>query len=85
MVKKINIIGINAIGYNTSAGLIKNGTLVGAVEEERLNREKRTRKFPIQSINFLLKQNSLTLKDISHIAISWNPGVNLEKLNNNKI
>ena len=29
-----------------SASLLINGKLVGSIEEERLNREKRTRKFP---------------------------------------
>ena len=49
------ILGLNAIGFNTSASLVINGRIVGAVEEERLNREKRTRKFPILSLKYLLK------------------------------
>ena len=39
------ILGLNAYGFNTSATLLKNGILIGAIEEERLSREKRTRKF----------------------------------------
>ena len=81
--KRINIIGINAIGYNTSACLIQNGKLINAVEEERLTREKRTRKFPINAINFLLKNNNLKINDIDHLAVSWNPGINLEKFDKN--
>ena len=45
------ILGLNAIGINTSASLIIDNKLICAVEEERLNREKRTRKFPIRSTN----------------------------------
>ena len=41
------ILGINAIGFNTSASLIIKNKIIGAVEEERLNREKRTRKLEI--------------------------------------
>jgi predicted NodU family carbamoyl transferase len=48
------ILGLNAYGFNTSATLLKNGILIGAIEEERLSREKRTRKFPINSIKYLL-------------------------------
>ena len=44
------ILGINCFHTDTSACLIKNGKLVFAIEEERLNREKHTSKFPILSI-----------------------------------
>ena len=73
------IIGLNAIGFNTSATLIKNGKILAAVEEERLSREKRTRKFPTLSIKYLLKRYNLKIGDISAICISWNPLINLEK------
>ncbi len=73
------ILGLNAIGFNTSASLIVNGKIVGAIEEERLNREKRTRKFPILSTQYLLRENNIKLKDLDCICISWNPMINLEK------
>ncbi len=75
----MKILGLNAIGYNTSASLIINGKLKCSIEEERLTREKRTRKFPIKSINYILNKFTLKLEDIDAIAISWNPLINLEK------
>ena len=77
------ILGINSIGFNTSASLIINGKIVGAIEEERLNREKRTRKFPIHSIKYLLENNNLNFHDLDDIGISWNPMINLEKYQKN--
>tara|TARA_B100000941_G_C28500216_1_gene553647 strand:- start:458 stop:2155 length:1698 start_codon:yes stop_codon:yes gene_type:complete len=77
------ILGLNAIGFNTSASLIINGKIVGAIEEERLNREKRTRKFPILSIKYLLSQNKINLQDLDCICVSWNPLINLEKYQKN--
>ena len=77
------ILGLNSIGFNTSASLIINGKIVGAIEEERLNREKRTRKFPNYSIKYLLEKNNLNFKDIDDIGISWNPMLNLEKYQKN--
>ena len=73
------ILGLNAIGFNTSASLLKNGKLIGAIEEERLTRNKRTRSFPNLSIKYLLKKNNLKFKDIDAVGISWNPTINLEK------
>lgn len=78
--KKI-ILGLNAIGLNTSASLIIDNKILCAVEEERLTRQKRTRKFPIRSINYCLDKAKIKLSDLSAIAISWNPTINLEKFN----
>ena len=78
----MKILGLNSIGFNTSASLLINGKLVGSIEEERLNREKRTRKFPEKSIKYLLSNNNLTFNQIDALAISWNPLINLEKFDN---
>ena len=40
----MKILGLNSIGFNTSASLLINGKLVGSIEEERLNREKKNKK-----------------------------------------
>ncbi len=77
----MKILGLNTIGFNTSASLVINGKLIGSIEEERLNREKRTRKFPIKSISYLLNKNNLKFEQIDALAISWNPLINLEKFN----
>jgi carbamoyltransferase len=78
---KKTVLGLNTVGFNTSASLIINNKLVSAVEEERLSREKRTRRFPLKAINFCLKQAKLKYEDLSAIAISWNPAINLEHFN----
>tara|TARA_B100001059_G_C17800527_1_gene565893 strand:+ start:90 stop:1793 length:1704 start_codon:yes stop_codon:yes gene_type:complete len=77
------ILGLNAIGINTSASLIIDNKIISAIEEERLIRQKRTRKFPIESINYCLSNAKIKLSDLTAIAISWNPAINLEKFNSN--
>ena len=77
------ILGLNAVGINTSASLIIDNKIICAAEEERFSREKRTRKFPIKSIDFCLKKARIKMEDLSAIAISWNPIINLEKFNLN--
>ena len=47
-----NYIRFKFIGINTSAALSIDNKIICAVEEERLNRQKRTRKFPVKSIEF---------------------------------
>ena len=75
------IIGLNAIGFNTSACILIDGKIKAAVEEERLSRNKRTRLFPEKSIKYCLDFCGLKLQDIDAFAIAWNPLINLEKLN----
>lgn len=72
-------LGLNTIGYNTSASLIKDNKIVAAIEEERLSREKRTRKFPINAVHFCLDRANIKFEEIDSLAISWNPLINLEK------
>ena len=75
------ILGLNAIGINTSASIIKDNKIIAAVEEERLTRDKRTRNFPEKSIEFCLNKLNINITDLDYIAISWNPLINLEKFN----
>ena len=77
------ILGLNSIGFNTSATLLCNNKIVAAVEEERLSRDKRTRKFPAKAINFCLDKENIRLEDLEAIAISWNPIINLENFDTN--
>ena len=43
-------------GHDSSAALMVDGELVAAVEEERLNREKKTARFPAQAIEWVLRE-----------------------------
>ncbi len=81
MKKCIKILGINSAGFNTSAALLVDGKVLFAIEEERLIREKRTRKFPLHSINYILNKFKLKITDLDYIAVGWNPAINLEATN----
>jgi len=72
------ILGLNSAGFNTSAALLRDGHIVAAVEEERLTREKKTRKFPSASIRWVMQQGGVTWADLAAVAIAWNPAINLE-------
>ena len=69
----MNILGVNYGGHDTSAALIKNRKLICAFEEERFNKEKHTKKFPINSIKACLKSSNLKIEDIDYIALSTDP------------
>ena len=74
------ILGLSSSGYNTASVLLVDGNVIHAVEEERLVREKRTRRFPIAGIRAALDHAGLEFDDIDVVAVGWNPAINLEAL-----
>ena len=75
------ILGLNSGGPNSAAVLLADGKIVYAVEEERLIREKQTRRFPLNSIKSILKFSGIELEELDAVAINWNPAINLEAPN----
>ncbi|HPM77548.1 MAG TPA: carbamoyltransferase C-terminal domain-containing protein [bacterium] len=75
------VLGLDINDYNTSAALVGDDRLLAAVQEERLNREKRTRRFPVQAMNYCLRQAGIGLRDLAAVAVSVNPAIYLEALN----
>jgi carbamoyltransferase len=59
------------LGHDAGASLLVDGKLVAAVEEERLNREKKTSDFPVNSVRWCLEHAGLQFSDIDLFAIPW--------------
>ena len=73
------ILGLNYYFHDSTACIVKDGVLIAAIEEERLNRDKHTRNFPMLAIARCLKMAGLEHDDIDHIAVSIKPTHNLGK------
>ena len=73
------ILGLNAFHPDSSACLVIDGKLVGAVAEERLGiRNKHTMAFPENAIRWLLSDAGVRLSDVSHVAVARAPRANLK-------
>ena len=72
------ILGINKDHSDSSACLLINGNLIGAVAEERLgNRVKHDSSFPNNSIEWLINLANIKYSDIDIVAVSNNSLSNL--------
>ena len=80
MKKDTNIIGISCYYHDSAAALIQNGTVLCAIQEERLSRIKHDSSFPINSIKEILRVNKLNLSDIDYIVFYEKPFVKFERL-----
>ncbi|MGC0327184.1 carbamoyltransferase [Streptomyces sp. SAI-170] len=73
--ERLGATGINKhylLGHDAAAALLIDGRLVAAVEEERLNREKKTTDFPTNAINWCLEEAGITFDDVDLFAFPWN-------------
>ena len=76
----MNILGISAYYHDSAAALVKDGTIVGAVQEERYTRKKHDSRFPGQAIRYCLDHAGLALSDIDQIVFYDKPLVKFERL-----
>ena len=74
----MNILGLNADGYISSAALIQDGKVVAACPEERFTRIKQDRVFPSNAIGFCLNHAGISLTDVDAITVGWNPAINIK-------
>jgi len=77
----MHVLGLNDGEYNSSAALIRNGTVVAGAPEERFSRIKRTKQFPKSSIEYCLSKCDLKLSELDAIAQAWNPGAHWTQFN----
>jgi len=65
----MKILGISHL-HDSSAAIIIDGIIVAAAEEERFDRIKHSKNFPINAIKFCLEKPSLLINEIDEVCIS---------------
>ena len=74
------ILGISAYYHDSAAALIKDGFVISAAQEERFTRIKQDKSFPINSINFILNDNNISLNQIDAIIFYEKPYLKFKRL-----
>jgi carbamoyltransferase len=75
--KPTYILGLNSFHADASAVLLKDGELVAAVAEERLNRIKHFAGFPARAIQEVLDIGGIGVAEVDHIGINKDNKANL--------
>src|SRR5690606_24689760 len=76
---------INAAFHDCSASLVRDGVVIAAAEEERFTRVKHGKRpvpftvwqLPFHAINYCLKEAGIVLRDVEHVAYSYDPYMQL--------
>ena len=75
------MLGINSVYHDSSACLIQDGRITAAVEEERFNRIKHSKRarvdnpdeLPWAAIDWCLKAGGIAPAGVDHVAFSFDP------------
>ena len=74
------ILGISAYYHDSGVALIKNDSIICAVQEERFTRIKQDATFPKESIKYSLKEANISLEDIDYISFYDKPLLKFERI-----
>lgn len=66
-------LGLSGFAHEASCALLNDGKIVALIEEERLNREKHTWKFPQQAIAKCLEMGGITMEEVDDVTFFWQP------------
>ncbi|MCH8902744.1 MAG: carbamoyltransferase [Bacteroidetes bacterium] len=75
------VLGLNHGELNSSAAIVKDGKVIAGAAEERFNRQKRTKDFPIRSIEYCLSESGITMGECDYFTQAWNPAALWNKFN----
>ena len=62
---------------NSTVSLFRDGQVLNCISEERFTRVKNDESYPLNAINWILKENNISSKDLEKIVIAstkWGPG-----------
>jgi carbamoyltransferase len=71
----VNILGINCFSHDTAAALLQDGRPAAFIEQERFNRDKHTKAFPDDAIEFCLRTAGIEIGDVDAVAFAHRAGV----------
>jgi carbamoyltransferase len=75
-----SVLGISAFYHDSAAAIVINDTIIAAAQEERFTRKKHDANFPINAINYILKEANLKLSEIDYIVFYEKPFLKFERL-----
>jgi carbamoyltransferase len=77
----MHILGFNCFAHDAAAAIVRDGELLGLVEEERFVGKKHTGAFPVHSLRWCCDIAGVRPAELDHVVFYWNPKLaRLERL-----
>src|SRR5262245_57113101 len=74
------ILGISAFYHDSAAALVVDGQIVAAAQEERFTRKKHDDSFPVNAIDYCLREAAHSPGQIDYVGFYEKPLVKFERL-----
>ena len=74
------ILGISAFYHDSAACLVKDGEIIAAAQEERFSRKKHDDSFPVNAINYCLKEANISGDQIDSVVFYEKPFLKFERI-----
>jgi carbamoyltransferase len=74
------ILGISALYHDAAAAIVVGGAIIAATQEERFTRVKNDLNFPIESIQYCLKEANCHINDVDYVVFYDKPLLKFERL-----
>ena len=74
------ILGISCFYHDAAAGLLKDGKIVAAAQEERFTRKKHDDSFPTNAIKFCLTHAGITSRQLDYVGFYDKPLVKFDRI-----
>lgn len=74
------IMGLSAYYHDSAAAIICNGEIVAAAQEERFTRKKQDSSFPLNSIQYCLKEANISLSELECVVFYEKPLLKFDRL-----
>jgi carbamoyltransferase len=74
------VVGISAFYHDSAVALVRDGEIVAAAQEERFTRRKHDAEFPVNALQFCLRQAGVTAEQVDYVAFYDKPFLKFERL-----
>jgi len=76
----MKILGISCFYHDSAACIVSDGKIIAAVQEERFTRKKHDADFPVNSIDYCLKEAGISVRDLDFVAFYDKPFIKFERI-----
>jgi carbamoyltransferase len=76
----MKILGISCFYHDSASALVVDGEIIAAVQEERFSRKKHDFNFPVNAINWCLKEANIEVRDLDFVVFYDKPFIKFERI-----
>jgi len=76
----MKILGISCFYHDSAACIVSDGEIIAAVQEERFTRKKHDAGFPINAVNYCLKEAGIDAGDLDFVVFYDKPFIKFERI-----